>query len=73
MGLTGLAGKVTDSYPAQDVKAGIIPGVCVSERARQGGAARIHRWPSWNHWLQSLNDALTLGALSLFAQRTFVD
>lgn len=29
MGLAGLAGKVTDSYPTMDVKAGIILDMCV--------------------------------------------
>lgn len=37
MGLAGLAGKVTDSYPALNVKAGIILAVCVWERACGGG------------------------------------
>ena len=49
MGLAGLAGKVTDSYPALDVKAGIICEVCTCVSAREkveGGAAGIHRWPS---------------------------
>lgn len=37
MGLAGLAGKVTDSYPALEVKAGIIPDVCMCWRACGGG------------------------------------
>lgn len=37
MGLAGLAGKVTDSYPALDVKPGIMSDVCVRERACGGG------------------------------------
>lgn len=50
MGLAGLAGKVTDSYPALDVKAGIILDVCSCMHVEvEGGAARIHRWASWNH------------------------
>lgn len=43
MGLAGLAGKVTDSYPALDVKAGIIPEVCMCARGgggREGGGRR---------------------------------
>lgn len=45
MGLAGLSGKVTDSYPALDVKAGIIPDVCACKRARGGGGGR---WGSQN-------------------------
>lgn len=37
MGLAGPAGKVTDSYPALDVKAGIISEVCMCQRACGGG------------------------------------
>lgn len=81
MGLAALAGKVTDRYPAVDVKAGIILGVCVCARASvrvhvhvevgvEGGADINHRWPSWTRRLQSLGEAPTRGTLSLFALRT---
>lgn len=33
MGLAALAGGLTNSYPALDVKAGIIPEVCTRKRA----------------------------------------
>lgn len=35
--IMGLAGKVTDSYPSLDVKAGIILDVCACQRACGGG------------------------------------
>lgn len=39
MALAALAGKVTDSYPALDLKAGIILEVCECKRAC-GGAGQ---------------------------------
>lgn len=53
MGLAALSGEITDSYPALDVKAGIILEACVCKRARASGRAG---WPEYTGVLHVLTD-----------------